>query len=997
MTVKTLTETTILNIPPQMAFVDCLAKELLRRHGDDLTTLGNVTILTTTRRAARALQNAFLRETKGKPLLLPRMRPLGDVDEDELALEGDLGLDTDFAGSLDLPPAIEGLRRQLLLARLIEQRDPEKHDFAQAVGLSLELARLLDQVQTEGVDFADLKNLVPDEYASHWQVILEFLTIISDVWPTILEAEGAIDPALRRDMLLRAQVEEWRRKPPTGHIYAVGSTGSIPATSELLLLVSKMPNGMVILPGLDRHLDDEAWNLLEEEPSHPQYGLARLLVKAGLTRDDVPDIIIEEAQSCSLERVQFLSEAMRPAQTTDQWQNAHVPSADQIGNVQQVTCGGSQAEAQVVALLMRETLDHPTKTAVLVTPDRDLSRRVSAELRRWNIEVDDSAGTSLDQSPAGVFLRLTARMMAEKCDPVALLAALKHPYASLGMARGEFRNFVRAFELAVLRGPRPAPGLAGLKDVLEQRLDKKKAPEELSEWFEKFSVLAQPFADLSAQKHVDLVEYLKAHVAFCEGLSLFEDGTGSNIWKGHFGEAAATFVSELLRAGDIAGPVNPGSWPDLLDSLMIGRMVRSQYGQHPRLQIWGPIEGRLQRADLMILGGLNKGVWPPEAGNDPWMSRPMRQQFQLPLPEKKVGLSAHDFQQAFCAKEVILTRSEKIDGTPTVPSRWLLRLETLLKKNDRSLEGTNSANLLSWQRLMDQPGKVRPVAAPRPTPPVKDRPRRLSVTRIEKWIRDPYSIFADAILELRPLKEIAEDPGAADKGTFIHKALEKFVAKYPKELPSNAVEELLEIGRETFGDVLSYPSVWAFWWPRFKRIATWFVDFERERRTRFTTVLLEEKGTLAIPAPMGLFTLSGTADRIDRNALGELSIIDYKTGAPPSAKQVEVGVSPQLALEATMVEQGAFDSIKQGSVTELLYVRLSGSDPAGEARAASKKMSAEELAADAYYGLQRLIAQFDQEATPYLTKPRPEFEDPFNDYQHLARVKEWSGGGSDGA
>ncbi len=994
MTEASPTETTILNIPPQMSFVDCLAKELLRRHGEDLQSLGDVTILTTTRRAARALQNAFLRETGGRPLLLPRMRPIGDVDEDELALEGDLGLDAGFAGSLDLPPAMESLRRQLLLARLIEKRDPERHDFTQAVGLSLELARLLDQVQTEGVDFAELKNLVPDEYAAHWQVILQFLTIISDVWPTILEAEGAIDPAHRRDLLLRRQVAEWQKNPPKGHIYAVGSTGSIPATAELLQLVANLPKGCVILPGLDRHLDDTAWDLLEEEPSHPQYGLARLIASAGLRRDQIPDICIEAAQSCSIERVQFLSEAMRPAQTTDQWQKAFIPSSEDLGNIQQVNCSGAQGEAQVVALLMRETLTHPTKTAVLVTLDRDLSRRVSTELKRWDIDVDDSAGTSLDQSPAGVFLRLTARMMAEKCDPVAMLAALKHPYAALGMPRTEFRSFVRAFEVAVLRGPRPAPGLKGLRDVLDYRIAHKKVQEGLDDWFEKFRTLAEPFAALSNQKEVDFIEYLKAHVEFCEGLSVGEDETAPQIWKGQFGEAAASFISELLRAGEVAGPINPGSWPDLMDSLMIGRMVRSQYGHHPRLQIWGPIEGRLQRADLMILGGLNKGVWPPEAGNDPWMSRPMRQEFKLPLPEKKVGLSAHDFQQAFCAKEVVLTRAEKVDGTPTVPSRWLLRLETLLKKSNRNLEGDGSHNLLHWQGLLDQPKSIRPICPPRPTPPVKDRPRRLSVTRIEKWIKDPYSIFADAILGLRPLRDIGEDPGAAEKGTFIHKALENFVGEYPKDLPLDALEKLLEFGREAFGDVLSYPAVWAFWWPRFERIASWFVEFEIERRTEFKSVLLEKKGVLRIPAPMGVFELSGTADRIDQNALGELSIVDYKTGAPPSVKQVESGVSPQLALEAAMVERAAFESLKAGSVIELLYIRLSGSDPAGETRSASKKMEPEELAKEAFEGLQRLIAQFDNEATPYLTKPRPEFQDPFNDYEHLARVKEWSGGGS---
>ncbi|MBL4740477.1 MAG: double-strand break repair protein AddB [Sneathiella sp.] len=995
MTISLDVKPTLFNIAPEFPFVDCLAKELLRRHGENLEELGRITILTTTRRAARALQNAFLRETEGRPLLLPRMRPIGDVDEDELALDGNAGPASDMEASLDLPPAIDSLKRQLLLTRLIHQRHGDSMDFAQCAGLAGELASLTDQVQTEGLDFADLKNLVPDEYASHWQLTLEFLSIISDVWPTILEAEESIDPAHRRDLLLRTQTEEWRKNPPTDPIYAVGSTGSIPATAELLHLVALLPKGCVILPGLDRHLDEESWEQVQETSSHPQYGLSRLLAKMNVSRDEVQEIQLAEMQSSPIGRAQILSEAMRPAETTDRWQLAEKPSRDALENVRQLNCTGPQAEAQTIALLMRETLEHPTRTATLVTPDRDLSRRVSSELKRWDIEVDDSAGSSLDQSPPGVFMRLTARMMADGFSPVSFLAALKHPYASMGMARDAFRYSVRSFELAILRGPRPAPGLDGLRAAFQQAKIKKPQLDDLDEWFDRFIEVAKPFETIACEKEIDLGELLKAHIRFAEQLSERDEDDNPHIWRGHFGEAAANFVSELLRAADAVGTINPKGWPDLLDNLMTGRMVRARYGLHPRLQIWGPIEARLQRSDLMILGGLNEGSWPPDSGSDPWMSRPMRKEFKLPLPEKKVGLSAHDFQQAFCSKEVVITRSEKIDGTPMVPSRWLLRLETILKKFDLSLQGQEGPEFLFWQGQLDQPAAYKPVSAPRPTPPIAARPRRLSVTRIEKWIKDPYSIFADAILGLRPLNDIAEDPGASDKGTFIHAALEAFVRKYPKNIPADGVDQLLTMGREAFGDTLSYPAVWAFWWPRFERIAEWFVTFERERRSTFLTALVEEKGTIDIPGPAGFFTLSGTADRVDRNGIGEISILDYKTGSPPSLKEVDSGVSPQLALEAAMVARGGFDGLPPAKVIELAYIRLSGSSPAGEFRTASKKIPAEELAVAAYEGLQRLITQFDQESTPYLTKPRPEFEDRFNDYEHLARVKEWSSGGSD--
>nr|WP_277348874.1 double-strand break repair protein AddB [Sneathiella limimaris] len=982
-----------MNIPPEYPFVDCLARYLLDRYQADLTKLGDITILTTTRRAARALQNAFLRETHGKPLLLPRMRPLGDVDEDELALEGDLSGDQQKA--LELPPAIESLRRQLLLSRLIATRDPEAYDLSRAAGLAIELSRLLDQVQTEGLELDGLKELVPAEYAEHWQVTLEFLKIISDVWPRILEEEGAIDPARRRDLLLRLQIEEWQTNPPDGEIFAVGSTGSIPTTADMLCLVASLPNGTVVLPGVDKHLDEQSWEIVQKDPSHPQYGLSRLLQKMGVSREDVPDLKLEGLQNCPTDRSAFLSEAMRPASTTDKWQDTHIPAVKDFGGVIQINCSGAQAEAQVIALAMRQSLEDPTKTTALVTPDRDLSRRVVAELKRWGLEVDDSAGSSLDQSPPGIFLRLTARLVAERFDPLVLLSTLKHPYSAMDYPKGTFRQLIRELERKVLRGPRPAEGLSGIQALVKLKQQHGEISDELAAWFEEFCELVRPFSDLMTEPQVDFELLVKSHVRFAEQLSVFAETGDTNLWYGHFGESAAGFISELLRASDIAGQINPESWAELLDSLMVGRMVRSRYGQHPRLQIWGPIEARLQRADRMILGGLNKGIWPPEQAGDPWMSRPMRQDFNLPLPEKKIGLSAHDFQQAFCAKEVILTRAEKLDGAPTVPSRWLLRIETLLRKNGESLSGSEGLNLQDWQNRLDRPVTIAPVDPPRPTPPLFARPRRLSVTRIEKWIKDPYSIFADAILGLKPLDEIGMAPGGAEKGTLIHEALEKFVKCFPDHLPADAEERLLKIGGEVFADVLAYPAVWAFWWPRFERIARWFVEFERERRETFKPTLLEAKGTIDIPAPKGSFTLSGTADRIDENGNGEVSVIDYKTGSVPSDKQVETGISPQLSLEAAMIERGGFTDLKSASVIELLYLRLSGGEPAGEVKHSSKKVPVTELAEAAYEGLSRLIAQFDKEATPYLVRPRPDFVDRFNDYEHLSRLREWSGGQDD--
>lgn len=991
---SSLLKSRVFSIPPEFSFLDVLAKELLRRHGASQTELGSVTILTTTRRAARALQNAFLRETEGRPLILPRMRPIGDVEEDELLLEGELGVSGAGETVLTLPPAIDPLRRQLLLSRLIQARTGDQGGVAQAAGLAKELARLLDQVHTEGLDLADLKHLVPAEYAEHWQITLEFLEILSRNWPLILEEEGSIDPARRRDLLLRAQALHWQQNPIESPVYAVGSTGSIPATAELLKTVAGLPKGTVILPGLDRHLDEAAWEAVQQDPSHAQHGLARLLQTLRLSREDVKDLSVEEARSCPSGRPALMSQALQPAVTTEQWQSALPPSGDSVAGVQRLDCLDPQAEAQTIALLLREALEKKDKTAVLITPDRDLSRRVAAEMLRWGIEVDDSAGTSLDQSPPGVFLRLAAIMFAENVSPISLLALLKHPFSSMGQAPDQFRRKVRALEKAVLRGPAPAPGFDGLVRAMENVTETRKDDhyDELLSWLKTLAEAAAPVEALFRRPDVSLSEFLNGFIGFTEELSMAEGRTGSQLWDGVYGEAAAGFVSELLRAADVIDGFSAKAWPELLDILMIGRMVRRPYGGHPRLQIWGPIEGRLQRADLVILGGLNEGVWPPDAGSDPWMSRPMRKDFQLPLPEQRLGLSAHDFQQAFCARNVVLTRAEKVEGTPTVPSRWLLRLETLLRKFDQKINESADKTAVGWQSRLDQPAEVRAAQPPRPTPPVAARPRHLSVTRIEKWLKDPYSIFAESILKLKPLADIAEDPGAADRGNFIHAALERFISTYPDGLPADAQGRLLEFGEEAFGDVLTYPAVWAFWWPRFERIVGWFIEFEENRRQNFKPLLVEAKGQITLAAPHDRFVLTGTADRIDLREDGSLAVLDYKTGILPSIKEVESGMAPQLALEASMIRHGGFSGLKEGSVSELSYIRLSGGDPPGMLRPASKDIAAEELAETAYEGLKRLVALFDKQATPYLSLPRPDIPGRFNEYEHLARVKEWSDG-----
>ena len=978
--------TGLFTIPTDRPFVDDLALGMLRQAGDDPLQLARFRVLLPTRRACRSLREAFLRIGDGAPRLLPRMTPIGDVDEDDLILEleGSIGTGTTAPA---LPPAIGTLRRQLILTEMVQRRDPDASP-EQCALLARELARLMDQVATERLDFADLESLADAQYAEHWQKVLSFLKIVTEHWPAILAEEGAIDPADRRNRLLEAQTALWRERPPDTPVIAAGSTGSIPATADLLAVVAGLPQGAVVLPGLDRSLDDTAWAALNE--GHPQSGLARLLRKMGARRADVKDWpVLDDSAPRHEARTEVLSRALRPAEAISAAvSNEGVPD-DALDGVTRIDCPDPVKEAEVIALFMRETLETPGRTAALVTPDRGLARRVSAELKRWDIDIDDSAGQPLGQTPPGVFMRLTAEMLSGGFGPVELLAMLKHPMAAGGRHPSAFRSLARKLETAALRGPRPAAGWDGLKHALAA------TDNELLRWVDELETCCRPLSDLDRAAPVSLAELARAHVHVAEALAADDALFGAaRLWAGDAGEALSAFFAELGDNADRLQSLRPRDYPPMLDTLLQGRVARPRFGRHPRLNIWGPLEARLQHADVLVLGGLNEGTWPPDPDPGPWMSRPMMKDFGLPPPERRIGLSAHDFAQAFAAPRVVLTRATRAEGAPTVATRWLQRLEVQVSGSPLEAAFQADRHYLALAAALDRPaaGEIIRPEEPKPTPPVEDRPTSLSVTRIETWLRDPYAIYARYMLRLRPLDPIDAEPTAAERGTLIHEALERFVKAYPADLPDDAEARLVAIGTEVFRDHLDRPGVETFWWPRFLRVAHWYIAHERRWRARgWTPQAIEATGGLAVD---DAFTLTAKADRIDRDDSGALSIIDYKTGQPPGIREVEVGLAPQLPLEAAMAAAGAFEGIEGDGlhVERLEYWHLSGGRQPGNIRDVSRNTDAMELGNDALANLRKYVTRFRQRSTPYVSRQRPKRHDIAGDYDHLARVREWARG-----
>ncbi len=966
----------VFTIPAGVRFVDALARGLLEANAGAPAALAAITVLLPNRRSCRALIDAFAGQSRAGALLLPRIAPIGEVDAEEAVSADDL----DNAADLGLPPAIPALRRQLLLTRLILATPGVTgvSDPAQAARLARELAGLLDQVHTQRIGFERLEELAPAELAAHWQITLGFLRLLSEHWPAILDAEGALDPAMRRNRILERRIEAWRARPPAGPVIIAGSTGSIPAVRDLMEFVHAAGLGAIVLPGLDRTLAEPVLSALG--PTHPQHGLVQLLAGLGLSPGDVAVWPGAEPAPETALRGRLIATAMRPAAVPpDPIDRASLDRA--VSAVTRIDCAGQREEAVTVALLLREALETEGKTAALVTPDRGLARRVAAELRRWDIEIDDSGGRRLDLTPPGAFLRLTARLVADRWAPVPLLAALKHPMAAGGRDRGAFLGRVRALERRVLRGPRPEPGPDGLIRTLEET----GAPADLVRWLQGVCTALTP---LEGDRAAPVAALAAAHVACVEALAATAETSGAErMWAGNAGEAAAGFLSELVEAGRDFGKVSVQDWSDLLEALMRPLVVRPRHGGHDRIGIWGVLEARLIGADRLILGGLNDGTWPAEPAPDPWMSRPMRAAFGLPPNERRIGLAAHDFAQAFAAPELFLTRATRLAGTPTVPSRWLLRLENAVLGHALDLR-RGAARPLAWQGALDRPAKSALPRAPAPTPPLAARPRRLSVTQVETLIRDPYAVYARHVLGLRALEEIDADPGAAEQGTFVHHALDAFLRNFPAALPTDARARLLDMGRAALGPLSTRPGVRAFWWPRFERVADWFLAHERARRAGIALTWTEIVGEMAIQAPAGPFTLTATADRIDLTTDGRVAIIDYKTGTLPTKSDIEAGVAPQLPLEAAILETGGFETVAAAPVSELAYWRLSGGNPPGETVAIADADST--LIARTRTGLERLIAAYDDPDTPYEPQPDPRLAPRYSDYRHLERLDEYA-------
>ncbi len=1035
----------VFTIPPGVPFLPTLSRALL---GGELIdgfpgsggplALAEATIYVPTQRAAAALSGALLEASGRESILLPRIAPLGAFEPDEAATFAEPGADE--APRPGPPLAAGALTRRHTLAILVrswgralrgairsagadglvfDAREPAlvASTPAQAYALAGDLAALIDDLIIEKVDPKALERLAPEAYDRYWGITLDFLKIAFAAWPQWLAERGLVDRAARVGMLVEAEVAGLASgaRVQRGPTIIAGSTGANRATANLIAAIARAEQGAVVLPALDTHLDDRAWAMIgaragDEQglAGHPQALLHRLIGLIGVSRDEV--LTLGAPPPALAARAALVSEALRPADSTDAWRlrdGALAPAAvaEALDGVAVIVADHETEEAIALAIAMREVLETPGKTAVLVTPDPSIARRVSAELARWGVEVEDSAGRSLGQTQAGALARLVLEAAVD-FRPLSLQALLAHPAARFGRARRARDAAARALELGVFRaGPIPSLGDLEAAFATAREAAKDKHAHPAVKWIgegpraeaEELALdCAAALARLRAlAPTTPLGDWLDAHRA---ALAVVLAAPESERVAPHGQTALEALFDEWRAAAGDGFPCAAGEYARLFDDALAGVRAPPAPGGHPRLAIFGLLEARLLPFDRTLIAGLDEKVWPPAVDTDAFLNRPMRAALGLSPPERRIGQTAHDFVAALGAREAILARAKKRGGEPTVASRFLQRIGAAAGGEAVAAAERRGGRYLAWARALDRPDTVAPAPTPAPKPPVEKRPRSLSVTRIETLRRDPYAIYAERILRLAVLGPIERELGAREAGEAWHGALEDFAAAFPMgALPQDARETLRRFARARFAGLLADPAFAGLNWPNIEKAFDFIIRFETESRGEIDRIYVERNGELVFPLRDGQpFRLTARADRIDRLRDGGATLIDYKSGTPPGKREVTIGLAPQLTLEAAILMAGGFAELGAMIPRRALYLKLGGAE-GGEARdAAEKDAVIADLALRHLADLKILLDQFTEQATPYLSRPMPKFASRFADYDHLARVKEWSAAGGAG-
>ncbi|MBX7531893.1 double-strand break repair protein AddB [Qipengyuania sp. 1XM1-15A] len=985
----------VYSIAAHRGFADALVAGLVPRYSDPELGLSKLTLLLPSSRARRTVSEAFIRHAgeEGRAgLLMPRMAVVGDLDLDEA-----LGPLLDPLGTSNIPPAIDPQRRMFALAGLIaDEMGDDAPKGATLLRLARETGATMDRLLVEDIGPEQLRDekvvdIFPD-LSEHWQNSIRLFANVQARWLAWLGAEGMLDAAARRNRLFDEARRTWKASPPATPIVAAGVTSAAPALAKLLRVVSEVPQGAVILPDFDLTMDGDVWDELgragaaptaedtafarEDAVTHPQYHLKLLLNRMSVRREEVQPWHRKGMTAAPPERSHAISALFLPPEASKVWVDLK-PEKRRLSGVRIMHASNPEEEAQAIALLVRKVLSEPEKRVAVVTPDRPLARRVVHHLARWNIVADDSAGRPLSHTPAGRAFLLAAEVMAEGARAVPMMALLGHPLVDGGMERGRWLRRLRVLERA-LRGPRLAPGLEPARAEIARIAEKRP---EMAEWWALAEQSLLPLVEIDRNAPSDLAGMIDTLAACAETLC------GEKLWAQEDGRTLASFVEEFrLHSREAGFTVAPRDVAAVLADAMEERAVRPPYGGHARVQVLGLLEARMNRADLVICAGLNEGVWPARGSVDALLAPPVLRTLGVPGGDFRIGLSAHDLAGAMGAPEVVLSRSERDEGGPAIPSRFLLRVQALLGE---LLEKYEDHETIALARAMNRAKPAPEYPRPKPNPGPQQRDVDISATALDRLLGDPYQFFAQKIMGLSDLDALDADPNPLWQGNVAHDILERWhVAR-----KTDSAARIAPIMEEVLDEENADARVRGLWQPRLQKALEW-IEETVDAYTDREVLAVEVKGTMHFDDVF----VHGRADRIDRLEDGSLGIIDYKTGKPPTKAMVEQGFALQLGILGLIAEQNGFKGLtgEPGGYEYWSLGRSKDDNSHGfgyieaplKLNDRQKGLLPEEFLPTTRTKLGEAIGKYIKGDAPFTARENPDYPS-YDTYDQLMRLEEW--------
>ncbi len=932
----------IFNIPTNYHFFESFFDFL---HSNFAGKISQLKILLPSQRSCRELRRIFIEKTSdNQAVIMPQIKAISDLSFEDLfeflpnpAIEQTIQ-------EIVAAQKISGVEHLFFLSQEILKQSlfGENIDAAQLLMIATHLKNTFDEIEREEVEFSKFTEIDDSDLSKHRQMTVEFLQKFHFGFRNSLIKQDVFFDSSWQNFIISKIIEILQNYGCKNHWIIAGSTGSVMAGRKLIKAIAQCENGFVVLHGADLSQNNYS------AENHPQYHLNNLINFLGIEKSAVKNLANSRYLISSQTRLEMMQTVMLPSKNTDQWQKSQVNFDDKISLVE---AKNEIEEAQIIAVILAKNYAENKKCAVVIN-DNKIAKLLRIELKKRGMIFNDTRNFGVFDANLVKFILLILDLIENDFTSSSLLAVWQNQLFN----HENKAEIIAEFEIKILRQDRKNFGLDGIKSKLRD-IDNI----ELEEFFADFCAKISPILQL--QKNDNIANCAQAILQAVVNLSqktlqeiFAEEEAQQELFE--FFTKIAKQKNFIVRSDNLLS----------IFQILFGQVSFFEKSDASALiQILSTIEARLLNFDLMIVASLNEGKF-PEITSESWLGRKIRKDLGIEKTLKKIGQNAYDFCNYLANKEVVLTRSLTYGGSPSSPSLFLLKLQTLAKKSQFTFN--DQAELRCLLNNFDDV-EVTKISRPQPKIDWQLRPKKLAITDIAKLISDPYSIYAKRVLRLRELQKIDYEPSYSEFGSFVHKALEEFV-KNPQNL-----EIALQNSHIIFQQYFLNEEAQLIWWPKFQNIFHSF--FDQERAIKASSNLTEVEVKIIIEEIL----LNG---KIDRVAISDnkAQIYDYKTGQVATTKDVICGKEPQLTIAALMLIESGFNY----EISALNYWKLSF---AGGEKIVKISQDCEEIkimAAAAKAGIAKIFQYFSDPRNSYTSAPDLDNYKE-NEYSHLARVKEW--------